>query len=160
MKAFLTDIHQLRGVEWARSYLWDVRFLDAPAPFNSWFPATDFSLGESIGISGDIPAGNTSIKFPQATASPDLTLTTLDNDERVLHEWMTEWYDKVWKNPKGILTLREAVRECHIATLRSDKSVLKLRKLLVYPDASMSLTGGSASDIVTMPLSFVVAGQG
>ena len=34
-------IDHVRAIDYARSYLWDIHFPEAPEPFKSWFPAND-----------------------------------------------------------------------------------------------------------------------
>ena len=73
--AYLTNIDQIRAVEWGKSYLWDIKFEDAPAPFDSWFPAIDVEEHLASLESQSFEAYMTQFKIPKSYAIPEIKIT-------------------------------------------------------------------------------------
>lgn len=156
---YLSSIEQVRSIEWGKSYLWDVKFDNAPAPFSVWFPATDYSLDDNIGVSATLSMFLSTYKIPQGTSNKSLSFTALDDSKRTLYNWLKEWYDSIYDQYNGVLTLSESVRNVTVAQLDSGKNILSTRTFMVFPDQNTMLSGNSAPDVLQYTLNFVVAGE-
>lgn len=156
---YLNTIEQVRGIDWGQSYLWDIKFENAPSPFSEWFPATDYSLDDNIGISLTLSMFLSSYKIPQGTGCKGIACTVLDDQNRTLYKWLKNWYDDIYDQFSGVLTLQEAVRNISVAQLNKDRSVNSTRNFMVFPDQNIMLAGNSVPDTLQYTLNFAVAGE-
>ena len=161
--ASLSDIEQIRSVEWGRSFLWDVRFVQPdvpPDPFDTWFPAID--IEEHVGVieSHTIEAYNTSIKIPRKTGPKELRLTFLDDVNHTLFNWLDEWInEKILNDGLNVAPLSEAVRKIHVSKLDTKRREIAQSIYLVYPDNPLLFTGNSSSDLLSYSIGFQIVGS-
>lgn len=159
--SFLSDIEQLRKIEWGRAYAWDIVFPDAPQPFNSFFPAVDVSepiatlqwLQENYYI--DI------YRFPQNKLQQDLRITFLDDQNGSLLDWFQYWINTtIFNDGQAVSPIGTAgvCKTVMIAKLDSYRNVLKTSSYLVFPEGIIDFIGGSESSHVTYSVNFVIAG--
>lgn len=157
--AYLSSLNQVRKIEYARSYSWDVRFPDAPSPFNSWFPAIDYT--DSLNISQSFKQ-NWYLKtysVPQNSGLPDVMLTYYDDVNNTLANWMTKWHSSIYDDARGLLYLEDAVRPLYIAKLDNKKNVISTKIYYVYPEGTVIESGNSQSDVKQYSAAFTVAGM-
>lgn len=163
--AFLSGIDSVRRVEWARSYLWDIRFEGTPeggtappSPFNEWFPALDVSEQRADLASHTIEIPGGSFKIPHRSSVFEISVTFLDNTDHVLRLWLENWINnEIFKGGKT-KPLKECCRILHIAKLGLDRSVLKTDSHLVFPEGQIKFDGNSSSDLIQHQITFVIAG--
>lgn len=93
-----SGIGQLRNVEYAKKFLWEVSFggkglsvLPPPAPFTDFFPAVDIDMDEAILESYKFEQYMSTYEIPWKTGSKNLTITFNDNDDNALFKWMSDW---------------------------------------------------------------------
>lgn len=163
--ALLTGIAQLRGVEWGRSYLWDLLFPSGtgyaapPSPFNKWFPAEDVSAprGSVESIPFDTPMG--SLKIPKSSpGTEDLRITFIDDSKRSLMGWMSEWIESI--TPMGyVATVSSAVRHIQVMQLSPKRAITKTYNYWVYPEGGIRFEGNSQSEVVKYQMTFNVVGS-
>jgi hypothetical protein len=140
-------------------HLWDIKFPDAPAPFSEWFPATEFTDDGKMGISRDQTFFLSNYKLPQGTSAANIQIQAFDDENKTLHTWLSAWYDDIYSESDGVLTLAEAVRPLILATLNGQREILKIETLYVYPDGALPSSGTSTSDISIISQTFCVAGR-
>jgi hypothetical protein len=185
--AFLKSIDQLRTyrmpskdaqgrnitipMEWSRSYLWDVRFPDAPPPFDEWFPATEVEENIATLVSQDFEIGNTTIKIPRATTLFDIKLTFHDDANHTLSNWIASWINDEIMNG-GVCTRRvsdewinsdgskgSTCKPLYVAKLNSMRETISLKHYLVYPDGAIYYSGNSQSEVDRYQVTFIIAGK-
>lgn len=156
---FLNNVQQVRSIEWGQMHLWDVRFPDAPSPFSDWFPATDYQLNSVTGLAMSQQFYMRDFKFPQSKGSPDLTFQVLDDEKMTLHEWYQHWFDEIYQESSGVLTLAECVRPVIVATLNRQRQRVLLETFYVFPDGAVNRSGSSNSDQVNFTMNFIIAGK-
>ena len=163
---YVTGVEQLRSIEWGRDWLWDIKFPAAPAPFNTWFPASDISFPTAIVSSYKIRGYSREYSAPEGSGEPSLSLTFFDDANQTLVDWFTFWMRSINSDLYGYaLTLDDAVREVDIARLNPDRSLIKVgdsvyeEKYWVYPDGKLEFKGGSANKGKMYSLDFVIVGS-
>lgn len=153
--AFLRDIDQLRQIEWSKSYLWDVKFNNAPKPFNEWFPATEVTENTANLNSMPVEGGNSGFKIPQSKAATDVSITFIDDINNTLYTWISNWLNSITKG-QVVSTLAECTQMVHVAKLANDRSIIDSTSYLVYPEGNISFAGNSNSDTRQYTVSFVI----
>lgn len=172
-------IDQLRHLEPARSYLWDLTF--SFLPFNNaqnssysgksltayiptkvvaWIPADNLSRTISIIQSSDITAGQNNYRFPSGTTSKDITINFIDDYKNNIRSWLEAWMEYVILcNGKGINYLSNICDTLIITDLLPTHEVNKTTKLNVYPDGPLQDNYTSDSGIKVYSQNFVVCGK-
>lgn len=160
MPGFLQNLEQVRAINWGKEYLWDIRFPDAPSPFSNWYPATDLELNPFTAASFVYNAYMRDYKFPQSKSSPDLSLTYLDSVDKTLYMWLKDWFNDIYDEERGLLTVAEAVRPVDIAYLDYKRNPFKVETYLVYPDGGHPFKGTSnEASVPSYNISMVIAGK-
>lgn len=154
----LTSIEQIRSVEWATEYLWDIYIPSAPAPFNEWFPAIDFDEGlltiESYSWDGYLQG----YSVPQNTQPVDVTLTFADADDGRLLKWFSSWVDDIFPGYIAVNNLSSIVREIYIKKLNRQRELIWLRDYQVYPEGGINEHGSSESSLKTYSVTLKCVG--
>lgn len=93
-----SGIGQLRNVDYAKKYLWEVSFggrgsdtLPPPAPFDDFFPAVDIDMDEATLETYEYEQYMSSYEIPFKTSSNGIGLTFNDNDDYALFKWISDW---------------------------------------------------------------------
>lgn len=158
-------IQQLRAVgDFARAYLWNVVFPDAPEQFQIFFPAN--SLEEDLfGVeSSQVEYFNLLIQFPKKLNLPKISLTFYDSEDRVCYKWVRSWIANTIFNlnvsgtTPSVTTLEKVVREMYVMKLNHNKEIVDMVSYWVYPE-SLSDRGTSDNDLSIFTVPFVVAGM-
>ena len=165
--AFLQSIQDLRGVEFSRSYLWDIKFPasdgkpGAPFPFNEWFPATSVDEPLFEIVSHTIEIGCREYKFPKSKGAISLTITFLDSKDNVLEDWLSDWADGIFpeNGSDGVRTLEDSARKCQILKLNIDKTPQKRTIYDLYPEGPAINSFSSSPELKVFTVSFVVVGH-
>lgn len=160
--AFLTSLHQMRNIEFGKSYLWDIRFPDVPAPFNEWFPATEVEDDVASIESFEVEAFDTTIKVPQKTSSKSLRITFVDDVNLTLLKFFKSWMKNEILNENQTTrytsTLEESVKRIIIQKLDAAKNPVSEITYWVYPEEQLTFSGDSESGSRIYTMSFVKAG--
>lgn len=142
---YLKSANTLRTVQWAKGWLWDCKIPDAPAPFNTWFPGTDYS--EDLFVPGEpkrIKIGARTYQIPGDRDCEEMSLTFIDNDQGVLQAWMEDWVDNTLYRENGtVATLSEGVKEFLFARLDGQRNYIQLRDMWIFPKDKIDVTFGS-----------------
>lgn len=158
-------IENLRAVgDFARSYLWEIKFPEAPDTFKPWFPANDIDEQLFSVESASVDFFNLSLNFPKKINLPKITLTFYDNEDRINFKWVRGWIGNTifhLNDPylnSSVSTLEEVVKEMYVLKLRHDKTIVDMISYWVYPESINDR--GSSEDALTMySVPFVVAGM-
>jgi len=166
MPGFLEDIDQVRDIEWGRGYLWDIKFPEAPAPFDVWFPAVEVRENLSTISSFTLDTVRGPVKIPQASSNQDIEVTFADDVYHTVLNWIVEWQaemlgddQKTGRIGATIATASASAREMIVVKLGLDKEVLKTVSYLVYPEGSVNYQGNSNSEAEQNSVTFVVVGS-
>jgi hypothetical protein len=158
--SYLKNQSQIKNIQWDQNHLWDIKFENCPHPFNEWTPAIDFNLNYFNASSYTLSATTMDFSVPVGSSSSSLSMTVVDTDNRIFWNWMKDWYDFVYNDPRGLATVYEASRKLFIAKLNPEGNIISAPEtLLVYPDGGISWSGGSDSSITTTPFEFVVVSR-
>lgn len=161
--AFLNNISQLRNVEWGKSFLWDFRIPDAPAPFNRFFPAVDIEENLANLDSETFEAFNSTFKVPKSRTVKDVKVTFIDDVNGTGLSFFTQWMSNdIFKENEQFsttATLQEAAKQIIIQKLGPDRADPILQSsYLVYPEGPLTFRGNSESGNVIHEVSLVVVG--
>lgn len=116
---YLNNVNQIRQVEWAKSYNWDIIFYDSAAspteriaePFDNWFPAIDLEENTANLETHTIEAFQDSYKIPLKSSPKELRVTFQDDHNHVLNKWLNDWVNiKILNKGKFISTLADSVK--------------------------------------------------
>lgn len=157
---FLTNVDQLRQIEWGKTYLWDLKFPDAPTPFSEWFPATDVEENLLTLTGHTFEAFLSTYSVPKSTTEFDLKITFVDDINHTLSSWFTDWVNSgILNGGSHISTLEESVKIVYLAKLNLDKSPIKFSSYLVYPEGELYFVGNSESNLPTYNIELKIAGS-
>jgi len=154
---FLRHKDQLRVVEWGRTYLWDIRFPDAPWPFSDWFPASEVTENRATLESQTFQSAWTTFRVPRNTTLFDLKVTFYDDDQHVLLSWLEEWINST-VTPSGTLPVGEVVRPVELIKYNSLREPLDVSRYMVYPEGGLYFTGTSQGAVPQYQVTFIIAG--
>lgn len=156
----LESIENLRAVEWARAYSWDIKFPDAPEPFSRWFPASDvvqFRWGvESFSFKAHVAA----LEIPRAMSLPGMTITFYDGEMGEIEEWMRKWVVVgIFGEGRGVATIGEAKKKLVVQRLDSRRVAIKQWTYDVIPKDTYFFAGGSSSAPKQNAVAFMVVAE-
>lgn len=167
---FLQDIEQMRQIEWGKTYLWDVLFPAAPAPFNEWFPATDVTENLATLNEHQIEGYMSTYSVPLSTSEFDINLTFVDDINHTLATWLGYWINtEILNKGSHISTLAESVKMIIIAKLDGKKQPVNITDpagnkidnptgYWVYPSGAVNFEGNSESGLPTYQMALKIAG--
>ncbi len=157
------ELLRSRDIEWGRSYLWEVRFPEAPAPFKTWFPATEVRVGTSTLVSHDFSAFMNTYKVPLRSELRDLQVTFLDDINHSLHHWIDKWIEvEILNYGKYLSPLEQCVKQISVVQLGLDKQPIKhgsTKHYWVYPEGSISFEGDSNVEPIRHQITFIICGE-
>jgi hypothetical protein len=177
LKSF--GIGNLRQVEWGRRYLWAVRFTEPkpPAPFDTFFPASDITIPEFSVDSFNFDQGQSSFRVPQRTQIREISMTFYDDSNGTLFNWFKSWINvDILNDGKYVSCLMDEhaperpvygqTRVFPIRTIEVQKLDAGLEPVAggikvytVYPEGTIEFVGGSASEANTYTVTFNVVGE-
>jgi len=160
-------LEDIKSVEWSRSYLWEVQFLDGPlleaempSNFQSWFPAIDVQENIATLTEMNIQAYISTYAVPQATTMFDVTITFVDDSDNSLSAWLVDWINFITESEDGtIKLLDESCLVMMVNKLKPDREVLTSNAYLVFPTGAIYYSGNSESGPVQYQVKFIVAGR-
>lgn len=154
-------IEKLRQIEWARQYKWEVEFFDPPlpAPFNSFFPASDIDFGSASINNSTIDAPMRPGEIPFGTDTHHISITFYDDENLTVQTYMEDWQKSVYNKGMYVAALSSAARKIHIRYLNSINRVKKEYKYQIIPQGEIKNLGTSNSDANTFSLEFVIVGE-
>ncbi len=156
---FLKNLEELRKVEWARSWTWDIQFSgDVPKPFSKWFPATDVEEGlynlEPFTFTG----GYGSFSVPKNWSPLTLSITFVDSAYHTIENWLEEWVNHtILGDGLHIACLETAVKKVTLVKLDNKREIVSENSYLVFPTGPLSYTGSSSADIPSHQVEFTIA---
>ena len=184
-------IDQIRTVEWGRRYLWGIKFLSTtnstaalpPAPFDSFFPASDVEFPVSVLDSYSFEYAQSSYKIPKQSSVKQISITFFDDTESKLMRWLKDWVEIDLLNFGNFVSCLEddhkisdirlgatdsfgndrqiaPVRTVEIQQLSPSFEPTGLKFLFdIYPEGEINFSGTSASEANTYAINFVVVGE-
>lgn len=158
---FLTGVNQLRKIEWSKSFLWDIKFDEAPPPFDQWFPAIEVDQGLFDIESQDFTTHVTTFRVPKSTNSLDVSITFVDDINHTLLEWFEEWATSMFTEGKRVKTVGnpDVSKKLEILRLDTKRQELRMDTLFVYLNSKLSFTGNSQSEIPVHTVDFVIVAK-
>jgi len=166
-------LDQVRKIEWSKSYLWDIKFPTAPAPFNDWFPATNVTNDMGSLKSENFDIFTTNFSIPTKTSERSLSITFVDDAKHTLLDWITFWMHSIVSSfaitgngfafESGVLTLEQAVKQVDITRLTTRRSPIRVgntsytESYKVYPEGIIQFTGDSDGKVNTYTVKFIIA---
>lgn len=154
------DVGRMRTIDWNTSIDWDVRFPEAPPPFDQWFPATDVEENLATLNNKDYQFYMSSYEFPQMSAIFDLQITFIDDVVNTVHQWIAKWINEdILNNGRHLTPLADAVRTCHLVRTDGTGRIIRQAAYLVTPDGSINWQGASGPAIMTNSMRFPIAGS-
>lgn len=151
-------IHDLRLIEWAKSWNWDMCIPSAPAPFNNWFPASESDVGKASVTSYEWSAGNQTLKTPLSTSPKEMRVTFSDDDKGTLEDWLDDWVNKKIFEDGRVQTLSEATKIAFIARLNNKRQAVSIEEYLIYPEGGINTVRDSQSNVLVHVVTFTIAG--
>src|SRR5438874_321308 len=101
MAIFFGGIEDVRKVNWAPKYLWDVRFDDsfqadhvsriASTSFRDWVPVSDITVEEANLGTYAFELANTGFEIPGNTAQKSMNMTFFDSVDYEIFNWLRTW---------------------------------------------------------------------
>lgn len=159
MNVFLKGQRSLRKVHWGAQYLWDIRFPNAPPPFNAWFPAVDLEENLFSLNTKEYELGHATYSHPIGHDSFDLKITFNDDVKLAIHNWLTKWVrSRIFNNGLGISPLDQCVEVVQIVKTDFKYNVLSTSSYWVFPRGVMYFTGSSTAQPAQNQIEFVIAG--
>ena len=156
---FLERQSQLGQIPWGDSWLWDLRFDDAPAPFNNWFPASDVDENKLTLNTKTIEGGISTYEIPEKTAAFDITITFFDDENHTLLEWLSDWVNSIiFNGERRVAVLEQAVKRVDLIKMNSRRETIKEDSYLIFPKGSNNFRGTIDSAVPQYPVAFVIAG--
>jgi hypothetical protein len=157
---------EMRKINFARNYAWEILFTAAPSPFTEFFPAISYAIGLGTSTLLDIPTAITSFKVPHASAPETFTFSCYDNESGTLTTWLSDWF-KLLTADNYVRALKddEVARQVKVRTLSyGDRvtrisSVLHTRSFWVIPEGKFDVGGGSEEKFTTITASFAIVGE-
>lgn len=144
---FLKSIDEVRNIRWSRSYLWDLKFLDAPPPFNNWFPATDIDdLKWSVGA-WEAPGFLRRIPIPSyVTDLKRVRISFIDDVLGTLEHWMDHWVNEIiFDKGRGVATAEEAVKRAQLIRYNESRKIIRSVIYDMFPYSEFPYNGRSAA---------------
>lgn len=165
--AFLNNVDQLRKFEFARKYLWDIRFPTAPEPFNEFFPAVDIDETKANLELRQFRRFLTEFRVPKKSGIRQLRITFQDDSNNTLVDWLTDWINRLILNRTQdgnmgyVATVDKAVKQVQISKLDSQRQDLtgQVKTYWIIPEGEIVDNRSSSSDAQTYSVNFIILGQ-
>jgi hypothetical protein len=165
---YLNNVKQLSKIEWGKEWLWDIKFPDAPSPFNNWFPATDVTIPTATLKSKTFVIHMSEYSIPERTGEHKLSISFVDDINHTLLDWITAWINGIVDNTQGhgyVLTLQEAMKQVFITRLNTNREPILIGGVpyedvyWVYPEGTPRFKGGGGSKSLAYEQDFVIVGD-
>lgn len=169
-ESFLRNIEQVRVIgDWARSYLWDIKFFNPNisnngvepfplSPFDEWFPAVDVDEPFFDVNSQTFTFYNRPLNIPITQGGLKLNITFMDSENRVLTRWFKQWVEVfIFNNGEYVSTLSECLRKIAIRKLNHERQITEETVYFIYPDQTFGDSLKSDNALSQFTLSFTVA---
>lgn len=156
--AGLSEIGQIRKVEWGATYLWDIYFPDAPYPFNDWFPASNVSEPLIQPMFESQSFGLIKLDFPKNTGALSMSITFYDDVNLTLETWLREWYNKIFNDFMHVTPLYDCLKDVQVRRLDRGKNIVSNINYSVVPNTPISVESNSNASARQLTVGFSVAG--
>lgn len=157
---FLSDIDQVRAVQFGAKYLWDIKIPSAPAPFDKWFPAVDVEEPLAYLDSYTFDSQQSTHKVPLRSQAMDLRITFHDDENHSLLHWLEDWINTLsLNNGQWTSTVFETARLVQMLKLNSRREIVKETSYWVYPEGQIQFEGSSSSEPTMYSVVFPIVGR-
>lgn len=151
----MLTIENLRSVDFARSYSWEVQFPDFPGRFFPAHTCTEPLFSMRTG-SFDFGVGN--FKYPEGADEVSMQIGLYEVDSWDITKWLRSWYDLVVDHSYGVALLNDAVKKLISTKLNVAKVPVLTRTLYVILDGQIDIPMGSEKGgliDITIPVTIV-----
>lgn len=162
---FLKNQSQLRQVNWATNYMWDIKLEDdgssteLPSYFKDWIPATDINITFFDTKSYSIETPYRSFSIPQGYGGATMTLTIPDDDNRSLFKWFEEKYRQIYSSPAGVLPVQKSLIQFQVVWLNRQKEAVMHRIYKCIPTGRLVFDGDSSSGLSTLKVDLDIVNE-
>jgi hypothetical protein len=172
-----TGITAIRAVEYDKRFLWAIDFQNTfkpPAPFDTFFPASEVTFGMQNVNEETINYGQSAISYPINDSPREVSITFYDDKDQTLLRYFKDWMELDIKNNgrfmSGLQDNHTAVsadsfgnrrnvapsrqiRLIHLDAYRTENSIYSY---LIFPKGSIDFLGSQASEATEYTLSFTI----
>lgn len=164
--AFLNAQDQLRKIQWAHKYLWDVKLEGAPSPFDQFFPAVEIEEPRASVETQVFQRYLTSIEIPMGSKAKRLQMTIADggpsddSQNNMLLEWLDDWMNRtILQSGSSITPVSQIIKKLTVAKLNSKREQISIISYNIFPAGDLVYAGNSSSEGQLYSMSFVVVGS-
>ena len=160
IKSYLTNI------TWGSNHLWDIKFPDAPEPFNKWFPA--IGVEENVYTLEEYTWSSylTDFTIPKNSTHFTLSITALDDINNTLMNWITHWVNNEILNavPANeddygkISPLSKSVKLVELVRLNQQQEPTYRANYWVFPYGEHNWVGENEAGVPNRSYTFNIAG--
>ena len=160
MGVFLKNIGDIRTIDWGDDLLWDVQFPEGPEPFRNWFPATSINENKYTLELKTFSLFKNTYSIPEATAEFDLQMTFIDDIQRSILEWISDWVNvEILNNGDSITPVKHAAKQVFVVRTNHQGEEIKRTNYWVIPRGSGYFKGESQSNAAAGEVEFVIVGK-
>jgi len=162
------DVRDLRAIQWGRNYWWDILFPEAPAPFNSWFPASEVEEEVANLTAKQLEIWMSTYSIPESRAQRKVNVTFYDTENLTLLNWIEDWINNGIFNvggDGGVSPLEECCKELLISKHKfldtGEKKMVKQTQYWVFPNLPGGISYVGSSSNIAVPqytVEFTIAG--
>lgn len=163
-------IGRLRSTEWAKKYLWELKFVNAisndqvqnptpNSPFDEWFPAIDIeeNVANLETLTKDVYGTNFSI--PLKGSLKTMKITFLDDINHTVFNFMRNWINvEILNNGLYTSTLEKSIKAVQVNQLNNARGMVESTTYAIFPQGSLTRVGSSSSDGQAYSMDFTIAG--
>lgn len=164
---FLKNINELRNIEWAKTYLWDIHFGDSELnEFANWFPASSVEEGFLSIKTYQFEASSKAYSIPKGEGQEILRITFLDSVKFTVHNWLVNWVKStIFNNGDYVSRLSDKGVLKKLTIQRVDNKRLNVttkigkRDYWVYPQGGLRFIGDSEGSVISNSMEFVIVDE-
>jgi len=167
-----------KGVDWGRTYLWDLKVPSAPPPFDSWFPAIEATpvIGKPSAYFS-IDGGQSQYRILEYTMPETFRVVVVDDTFGTLEKWLRNWTEenfnmfprqignefsaldasRSYSGGSGVGLLGEIVRPLHFMKLNSQRQPIEHHWMLCFPHGEQTTINNSETGPKIIDIMFEVA---
>ena len=172
-----SGISTIRSVEYDKSYLWAIDFVNSftpPRPFDTFFPASEVTISMANLNTKTFSFGQSELEYPANESPREVTITFYDSQDQVLLRYFKDWMQLDIKNNgqfmSGLLDNHQAVatdsfgnarrvwpsrqiRLIHLDAYRTENSIYSYT---IFPKGSIDFLGSQASEATEYSITFTI----
>ena len=143
----IPTLNDIRQIQWGTSWQYNIRFPNAPSPFNEWFPCSD--VEEDI-ASLNLYALELTFRnylIPRGMNPHNIKITFYDDVSRTITLWLKEWIEFIIDPEDGFVrTLSECCDELQVQWLDNQGAEVRVATYLVCPNTGQLVFKGTSGE--------------